>query len=318
MSEACNFLNLPQHLIPHALMPHDHSGSHDDHDHAAHDHSHAHAEDGHANEAQAVWLCGFAFLTALFMYFIEALLPLFGGGHGHSHGGGNHGGHVGHSAPPQLTNKIQSEVIHHPDECHQQPENQSSNCGSCEDLDNDIESSKKSNEEKVMVTDTKVRPAGSLTPVAFMVIIGDTLHNFTDGMAIGAAFGVDPVTGMATALAVLMHELPHELGDFALLLQTGVSLRRAFVFNVISSVLSFIGTIIGLVIVNANSEFVRWIYAGTAGTFLYIAFADLVPELNRLEQSPKMTIIQAVGILLGGIIMLFIGLYEDSLRALFE
>lgn len=130
--------------------------------------------------------------------------------------------------------------------------------------------------------------------------------------------GVDPVTGMATALAVLCHELPHELGDFALLLQTGVTLRRAFIFNVISSMLSFIGMIFGLLIVNANSAFVRWIYAGTAGTFLYIAFADLIPELGRAEQTIKMTIIQALGILIGGIIMLCIGLYEHSLKALFE
>lgn len=167
-------------------MPHDHSGSHDDHDHHhdhahAHEHSHRHAEDdhGHANESQAVWLCGFAFLTALIMYFIEALLPLFGGGHGHSHAGGGHSGHVGHSSPPQISNKVQSEVI----EGRQISENQSSNCGSCEDLDNDIESSKKSNEEKVMVN-ANSKNRLNLTPVAFMVIIGDTLHNFTDGMAI--------------------------------------------------------------------------------------------------------------------------------------
>lgn len=234
------------------------------------------------------------------MYFIESLLPLLSGnnGHGHSHG-------------PQVSNKVQAETV-------QQNELQSSNCGSCEDLDNDIESSKKNNEENVMVKDTKVRPLGELTPVAFMVVIGDGLHNLTDGMAIGAAFGVDPVTGMATALAVLCHELPHELGDFALLLQTGVSLRRAFVFNFISSVLSLIGMVVGLLIVNANSELVRWIYTGTAGTFLYIAFADLLPELGRAEQSIKMTIVQALGILLGGIIMLLIGLYEDNLRILFE
>lgn len=234
-------------------MPHQHSAE------ASHVHDNAcHAEhDDHRSESEAVWLCGCAFLTALFMYFIEAILPLLAGnsGHGHSHG-------------PPISNKVQAEAIHNPDDCqHQQSENQSSNCGSCEDLDNDIENSKKNIEENVMVKDTKVRPLGALTPVAFMVIIGDGLHNLTDGMAIGAAFGVDPVTGMATALAVLCHELPHELGDFALLLQTGVSLRRAFVFNVISSVLSFIGMIFGLLIVNANSEFVRWIYAGTAGTY---------------------------------------------------
>lgn len=304
-------------MLPHALLPHEHTSSsatpethlHDDARHAEHVH------DNHGSEAEAVWLCGCAFMTALFMYFIEALLPLLGGGHGHSHGG------HGHGHGPPISNKVQAEAIHNPeDDCqhHQQSENPASNCGSCEDLDNELENSKKNIEENVMVKDTKVRPLGALTPVAFMVIIGDGLHNLTDGMAIGAAFGVDPVTGMATALAVLCHELPHELGDFALLLQTGVSLRRAFVFNVISSVLSFIGMIFGLLIVNANSEFVRWIYAGTAGTFLYIAFADLVPELGRAEQSVKMTLIQALGILVGGIIMLLIGLYEESLKSLFN
>lgn len=293
-------------MLPHALIPHDHfdadadKHAHGEARHAEHTHRHG------TSESDAVWLCGFAFLTALIMYFIESILPLLAGhGHGHSH-------------VPPISNKIQAEAIHSVDESHQQSESQSNNCGSCEDLDNDIENSKKNNEENVMVKDTKVRPVGALTPVAFMVIIGDGLHNLTDGMAIGAAFGVDPVTGMATALAVLCHELPHELGDFALLLQTGVSLRRAFVFNVISSVLSFIGMIFGLLIVNANSAFVRWIYAGTAGTFLYIAFADLVPELGRAEQTVKMTIIQTLGILIGGIIMLFIGLYEENLRQLFD
>lgn len=298
-------------MIPHALIPHDHSGSNAD----THSHGEArHADHTHAgtSEADAVWLCGCAFLTALIMYFIESILPLLAGntGHGHSHSGHSHG--------PPISNKVKADVVHNGDECHQQSENQSSNCGSCEDLDNDIENSKKNNEENVMVKDTKVRPLGALSPVAFMVIIGDGLHNLTDGMAIGAAFGVDPVTGMATALAVLCHELPHELGDFALLLQTGVSLRRAFVFNIISSVLSFIGMVFGLLIVNANSAFVRWIYAGTAGTFLYIAFADLVPELGRAEQTIKMTIVQSLGILIGGIIMLLIGLYEESLKTLFD
>lgn len=80
-----------------------------------------------------------------------------------------------------------------------------------------------------------------LSPVAFMVVIGDGLHNITDGLAIGTAFAVHPVTGFSTALAVLCHELPHELGDFALLLKTGVTVRKACHLNIVSSILSFIG-----------------------------------------------------------------------------
>lgn len=125
---------------------------------------------------------------------------------------------------------------------------------------------------------------------------------------------------MATAFAVLCHELPHELGDFALLLQTGVSIKRAMFLNVVSSVLSVVGMIVGLVIAGIHSGFVRWIYAGTAGTFLYIAFADLMPELGRnvSDRTFKNSILQISGILAGGVIMLAIALYEDRLRVLFE
>lgn len=284
--------------MPHALVPHNDVAN----EPAGNNHSHGH------KEQEAVWICGCAFLAAVIMYTIETLLPLIGGGHGHSH---DHG----HSNDPEHTISPKSEE-NVKDIC--QVVTDRSTYGSCEDIENDLESSKKNNEENIMVKDTTIVVRPWLTPVAFMVIIGDGLHNLTDGMAIGAAFGVDPVTGMATALAVLCHELPHELGDFALLLQTGVSLRRAIMLNIISSVLSFIGMIIGLLIVNVNTDFVRWIYAGTAGTFLYIAFADLVPELGRTKVSGKVLFIQVFGIVLGGIIMLLIALYEENLKSLFN
>lgn len=251
-----------------------------------------------------MWITSCAFVAAVIMYSIETLLPLLGGGHGHSH---HHTHGHDHSISPKAENA--SDLA--------QVAVDRSTCGSCEDIDNDLVISKKNNEENIMVKDTTIVVRPWLTPVAFMVIIGDCLHNLTDGMAIGAAFGVDPVTGMATALAVLCHELPHELGDFALLLQTGVSLRRAILLNIVSSVLSFLGMIIGLLIVNVNTDFVRWIYAGTAGTFLYIAFADLVPELSRTKVTGKVLFIQVLGIALGGIIMLLIALYEDNLKSLF-
>lgn len=299
-------------MLPHALLPH----ASNEHQDSRHSSSSEHSgEHSHGNsEREAVLLCSCAFVTALLMYSIESLLPLLSGGHSHGHG-------HSHSNPTPMKTQSQIESNHIPNGCHSTSDSidrSTSNCGSCEDLDNDLENPKKNIEENVMVKDTKnvVRPA--LTPVAFMVVIGDGLHNLTDGMAIGAAFGVDPVTGMATALAVLCHELPHELGDFALLLQTGVSLRRALFLNIVSSVLSFIGMVVGILIVNANSAFVRWIYAGTAGTFLYIAFADLVPELGRTELTVKTVLLQVFGILLGGIIMLFIALYEDNLKSLFN
>lgn len=262
----------------------------------------------HSNEP--IWICSCAFFSALFMYTLENCLPLLrtdshphGHSHGHAHTNDHAHSHVvvgGHShaqppipstSRPTEETEIAMEVTRYVEE---------------KELNKMIENSNVSIQKS------------SLSPVAFMVILGDGLHNLTDGMAIGAAFAVDPVTGMATALAVLCHELPHELGDFALLIQSGVSIRKAMFFNIVSSILGIIGMVLGLLIVSVNTNFVRWIYAGTAGTFLYIALADLVPEMARNGSGFKNILSQVIGIFLGGVLMLLIGLYEDKLKFLFE
>lgn len=178
--------------------------------------------------------------------------------------------------------------------------------------------------------DNKKAKLSNITPVAFMVIIGDGLHNLTDGLAIGAAFGNDSVTGIATAFAVLCHELPHELGDFALLLQTGISIQRVIFLNISSSILSFIGMAIGLLVTGIQSDMSQWIYAVTAGSFLYIAFADLMPSLsNNGNRELPMTKIDNIarfwtvflkvfGILIGGCIMMLIALNEHDIQKLFK
>ncbi|KXJ81745.1 hypothetical protein RP20_CCG018133 [Aedes albopictus] len=281
------------HLLPHALIPHEESSSDGD------DHGHS---DDHSHSQEPVWLCCCAFLSALFMYTLETVLPMLRseddtGHHGHSH--------------------ARSKVAPVPE-----PPQMRRNTNVVDDIELDLQDSKK----KELNSMLKKKPAKSkpLSPVAFMVILGDGLHNITDGLAIGAAFAADPVTGMATSFAILCHELPHELGDFALLLQTGVSVRRAMFLNVVSSVLSFIGMLVGLLVTGLHESVVRWIYAGTAGTFLYIALADLVPEMNRDlsetvssdQRCKKLRTIwsQICGIFLGGMIMLVIALNEDHLR----
>lgn len=118
-------------------------------------------------------------------------------------------------------------------------------------------------------------PPNSLSAVAWMVIMGDGLHNFTDGMAIGAAFSNNIAGGFSTAVAVFCHELPHELGDFAVLLKAGMSARQAVYYNILSSVLSFIGTIVGILI-GDTPEASAWIFAGAAGMFIYIGLVDMV------------------------------------------
>lgn len=158
-----------------------------------------------------------------------------------------------------------------------------------------------------------------MTSTALMVIVGDGLHNLTDGLAIGAAFSGDPVTGFATALAVFCHELPHELGDFAVLLRSGMSIKKAMYYNLLSSILSFMGMAGGIWLAEDHESASQWIYAATAGTFLYIALADLVPEINENNKGKSVHLVLAVlGILTGGVIMLMIALHEDSIQYLFR
>lgn len=118
-------------------------------------------------------------------------------------------------------------------------------------------------------------PPKTLSAVAWMVIMGDGLHNFTDGMAIGAAFSNSIAGGFSTAIAVFCHELPHELGDFAVLLKAGMSARKAVYYNVLSSVLSLLGMIIGIW-VGDTPEASAWIFSAAAGMFIYIALVDMV------------------------------------------
>lgn len=158
-----------------------------------------------------------------------------------------------------------------------------------------------------------------MTSTALMVIMGDGLHNLTDGLAIGAAFSGDPVTGFATALAVFCHELPHELGDFAVLLRSGMTIKRALYYNLLSSVLSFLGMAGGIWLAEDHESASQWIYAATAGTFFYIALADLVPEINENNNKKSLNLLLAfLGIISGGVIMLMIALHEDSIQYLFK
>ena len=104
----------------------------------------------------------------------------------------------------------------------------------------------------------------NISSVAWMVIFGDGIHNLADGLAIGAAFADGYMSGFSTSLAVLCHELPHEIGDFAMLLKAGMTLKQAVFYNVLSSVLAFIGMIVGLLLGTIHN-FSAWMFAATAG-----------------------------------------------------
>ncbi|XP_074652801.1 zinc transporter ZIP10-like [Tubulanus polymorphus] len=161
----------------------------------------------------------------------------------------------------------------------------------------------------------------SIASVAYMVIMGDGLHNFSDGLAIGAAFANGITGGLSTSIAVFCHELPHELGDFAMLLKAGMTVKQALFYNIVSSVLCFVGMIIGIAVGNISTASL-WIFAIAGGMFVYIALVDMLPEISLTEHGDHGNLghllIQSIGILLGTGIMLLIALYEDQIRVVVE
>jgi zinc and cadmium transporter len=120
--------------------------------------------------------------------------------------------------------------------------------------------------------------------IGTMVLVGDGLHNLVDGVLIAAAFLVDFHLGVVTALAVAAHEIPQEVGDFALLLHSGFSRRKALFYNVLSSLTTVIGGVVAFYALREAEHALPYVLAVAASSFLYIAVADLIPGLHkRLE-----------------------------------
>ena len=114
-----------------------------------------------------------------------------------------------------------------------------------------------------------------------LILFGDAFHNFVDGTVIAAAFLTDIRLGIATAISVIAHEIPQEIGDFSILLQSGYTKRKAFLYNILSSFTTMPGAFIAYVSLNAIQTAVPYILALSSAGFIYIALADLIPGLHR-------------------------------------
>lgn len=117
-----------------------------------------------------------------------------------------------------------------------------------------------------------------------IIVVGDGLHNFVDGVLIAAAFLADPVLGWAATLAVVAHEVPQEAGDFAILLAAGWQRAKALFWNGVSSLASLVGGVLGYLALERAQEWVPYILTITAASFTYIAIADLMPRLKREQR----------------------------------
>jgi len=146
-------------------------------------------------------------------------------------------------------------------------------------------------------------------PVVTMNLIGDGVHNLIDGMLIGASYCVSIPIGIATTLAVVLHEIPQEIGDFGVLVHGGLSVKKALAFNFLSAVTAILGALISLVIGPHLADYSLSLLPITAGGFIYIAGSDLIPELQH-EVKLSNSILQFSSIILGVGVMALLVLLE--------
>jgi len=133
------------------------------------------------------------------------------------------------------------------------------------------------------------------------ILVGDAFHNFADGAVIAGAFLVDIQLGILATLAVLAHEIPHEVGDFMILLNAGFSRRRAFVFNLLSGLAAVLGGVVGYFVLDSTQALLPYMLMVAAASFIYIALSDLLPEMMRRSSLVKS--LPDVGFVLLGVVI---------------
>ncbi|KAM4624869.1 metal cation symporter ZIP8 [Polymixia lowei] len=159
----------------------------------------------------------------------------------------------------------------------------------------------------------------NIKTVAWMITLSDALHNFIDGLAIGASFTVSVLTGFSTSIAIVCEEFPHELGDFVILLNAGMSIPQAIFFNLLSAMSCYVGLVFGILLGSAFAP--NAIFAIAGGMFLYIALADMFPEMNAIMKEQKKTstkiiffLIQNAGLLTGFAVILLITMFAGEIN----
>ncbi|XP_037331030.2 zinc transporter ZIP4 [Pungitius pungitius] len=278
------------HLIPMFLDLHVHSDKTD-----SHDHSH-----GSQNEESPDYIYKMLVLIGgiYLFYLMETIFSLVAYKDNHHH----HQHHHAEESEP-----------HHCDhgrvlEMYEQERKQKdkSHSASKADLVSDHDNEKSLSEPKELTKEQRLLP--------YMITIGDSIHNFADGLAMGAAFSLSWKSGLATSIAVLCHELPHELGDFAILLNSGMSVRKALLLNVGSALTSFVGLYIALSVATDLAT-KQWIAAVSAGLFLYVGLADMLPTMVHIcNKKPwLMFLLQNLGLLTGWGVLLLLSLYEERI-----
>jgi zinc and cadmium transporter len=134
----------------------------------------------------------------------------------------------------------------------------------------------------------------------WMILVGDGLHNFTDGILIAAAFLANPNLGLVTGLAIIAHEIPQEIGDFIVLLNAGFTRRRAYAYNLICSLMAVAGGLLGYATLERASDWIPYVLVVASSGFIYIAVSDLMPQMQRrstMRETIPQVLLIAVGVM---------------------
>ncbi|XP_018803461.1 PREDICTED: protein catecholamines up [Bactrocera latifrons] len=255
------------------LIPHStHPHSHDEHHsrEEAHSHSHGHDHEHGHDMRVGLWVLG----GIIAFLAVEKLVRLLKGDeHGHSHG---------HSQPKE-TNAESSK--------------KSDKKTDAKNADNRKTAKNNSEAKEVKIT-------------GYLNLAADFAHNFTDGLAIGASYLAGNSIGIVTTITILLHEVPHEIGDFAILIKSGCTKRQAMMLQLVTALGAIAGTALALLGASGEDGSTAWVLPFTAGGFIYIATVSVLPEL--LEESTKLgqSIKEIMAMLIGVGLMIFIAKLE--------
>lgn len=145
----------------------------------------------------------------------------------------------------------------------------------------------------------------------YMILVGDGMHNFIDGIIIGASYLVSIPVGIATTLAVIFHEIPQEIGDFGTLLYGGFSKIKALLYNFLSALTAVVGTIVVLILEKYVSGIAGFLVPFAAGGFIYIAAVDIIPELHRHKSQTFADSSKQLFFFIAGIAMMYALLFFE-------
>ncbi|KAJ6652462.1 hypothetical protein lerEdw1_011498 [Lerista edwardsae] len=262
------------HLIPHALEPHSHHAEGGGHAHS-HGRLSSHGPSHQGPEHQHMMLVGLWVLGGIVAFLVvEKFVRHVKGGHGHGHGHG----HI-HASKAKGSD----------DEGEKEPGRGAS--------------------EKAAPQRKEKPPESAMRVAGYLNLAADFAHNFTDGLALGASFLAGSAVGAVTTLTVLLHEVPHEVGDFAILVQSGCSKRKAMKLQLVTALGALAGTVCSLLAEGAGEAATGWILPFTAGGFIYVATVSVLPELLQ-EAGAGQSLLEVLGLLGGVAMMVLIAQYE--------